>query len=112
IDGPSQNGPRRSREIPLSASGGGGSNCCAETGVVTISSASAAAGPIIFTWVTSRALRSGLSLRPPLARDFQRTYLPVQVRALDAERLRRLADPSLVLLEDGRNVLALEPRSR
>src|SRR5437763_6720641 len=108
IEGFSQNGPSRTREMPFSGSGGGGS-CCADADEVMISRASAAAAPGIFNSVTSRRPPgAGLPLQPSIARDFQRSHLAIEVRTLNAERLRRLADPPLMLLEDGRNVFALE----
>src|SRR5262245_38642390 len=44
--------------------------------------------------------------------DAQRPYLPVKIGPLDAERPGRIADPAVVLLEDGGDVVALETRPR
>ena len=51
--------------------------------------------------------RYGISA-PPSGGYAQRAHLPVQVRALDAERDGRIADAPFVLLQDGRDVFALE----
>ena len=52
--------------------------------------------------------RSTLSLRAAI--DLERPHLSIQIRALNAEGSRRVADAAVVLLENRRDVFLLEPR--
>ena len=59
----------------------------------------------------------GLKPRPTLATTFwvrepERPELPVEIRALDAERLRGVGDAAVVLGDNGGDVLALEALPR
>src|SRR5262249_16748078 len=48
------------------------------------------------------------SLRAPIAGEPERTHLPVQIRPLDPQRLRRVADPAAMPREHRRDGVALE----
>src|SRR5689334_22165467 len=56
--------------------------------------------------------RSRPSSRLPVPAHAERPHLAIEIRALDAVRLGRVADSSAMLLEHGRDVFALEARPR